>query len=134
MKTLLILAAMLMASCVNRPSITTVHPDGSISRTTLGGLTLAEADEVVAELEAPGPIHLRYAAKREDATRVTMAWVQALGAKWLAAISGHSQDLKTTTDGNVAVEGLKADVAKHQIDAGVTAGDQANEALKITHP
>lgn len=113
---LLIVLALALASCISRPSITTVHQDGSISRTSLGTNFMGESDEVLAEIEAPGPIHLRYASKREDATRVPMGYLQALGAKWIAGITGHSQDVKTAADAKLETSKVNADVTKHLSD------------------
>lgn len=133
MKLLLILLCCLsQQSCVNRPSITTHHSDGSWSRTTLGGTFAAEADEVLASLKTPEGLEMKYAAKREDGTRVLGKYVEYLLGKVLAITQGKTEDLKTVTDGRVASETISAGVAKEEIAAGVTKhGTDAATAIAL---
>lgn len=106
---LLIHAAILClcASCTIRPTVTATTPEGTKLRMTLGGTLMSEADEVVAEVQAPGPYKLRYAAKREDSTRVPIAFGQAWVARALGLAGARSTDLKTTTDGAILLKGTK---------------------------
>lgn len=123
---LLVLLPLLLASCVSRPSVTEIKPDGTKIRYSTGVNLMAEVDEVLAEVEAPGGIHLRYAAKREDGTRVPVAGINAWLARGLALIQGRTTDLKTKTDGAVALGAQKTAVQQ----AGIAAqGKATSEAI-----
>lgn len=104
---LILLVVVCLSSCISRPSVTEFRPDGTKIRYSTGANLMGEADEVLAEVEAPGGVHLRYAAKREDGTRVPLAAIGAWLAKGLANIQAGVTNLKTKTDGAVALKGTK---------------------------
>jgi len=91
---------------------------------------LAEVDEQVSEVEAPG-YHIRHMVKRQDATRVAIAGIQGFVAHGFNKIQGHSKDLETTTDGAVALGAQKTSVAKAQIavDGATKAKELDNQAI-----
>lgn len=135
MKALLAIFTMMLVGCVSNPSVTVVSPDGTKMRLSTGMNLMAEVDEQVSEVEGNG-YHLRHMVKRQDATRVPMGFFQMLVSKWLAGFTAHSQDLKTTTDGRVALGAQQVELGKAKIaaDSAATAGEQANEALIIKKP
>lgn len=100
MKTHLLLIALVasLASCVSRPMVVTTDPvTGAREFVYLGGQIAAEADNVIASVETPGHMKVKYAAKREDGTSVLNNYIGAWLARGVAQINGHSKDLKTTT-------------------------------------
>lgn len=76
---------------------------------------MGEADEVLAEVQAPNGVHLRYAAKREDGTRVPLSAIAAWLTKGLANIQAGVTNLKTKTDGQVALGAQQVELGKAQI-------------------
>lgn len=132
---LLLASVTLLASCSTRPNITTVDPTTGVkTRYSLGVNVMGETDEVIAHIRGPGGIEVKYAAKREDNTRVPVAGLQAWVSRFLGGVWGRSADLKTVTDGRVALGAQKLELGKAAIEAesAATAGAQANEALQIT--
>lgn len=97
----------LLASCVSRPVTRIVHTDGTVETVYLGGHVAAEADNVIASVKTARGTEVKYAAKREDGTSVPNNLIGYKLAKALAGFTAHSTDLKTETDGAVALKGTK---------------------------
>lgn len=99
----LLLLSCVLASCADGPGVKITNVDGSTVHLHTGRSVMAKRENVVAEVEAPGGYHLRYMVGKEDATEVPKAFFNALVAKWLAGFTAHSNDVKTATDGQVAI-------------------------------
>ncbi len=106
---LLVLYAFIGVSCVNNPHVTIVSPDGTKTTISTGENLMAEVDEQVSEVEGAG-WHLRHMVKRQDATRVPISAIQALGVYGAGKLTAHSNDLTTVTNGKVELG--KQDVQK----------------------
>jgi hypothetical protein len=132
LKTAWILTIFALLGCVSNPSVTIIDPNGATVRLSTGVNLMAEVDEQVSEVEGQG-FHLRHMVRRQDATRVPIAGLQALVTKWLAAIQGRSYDLKTKTDGQVELG--KQGVQKVKIEADlardISEGTQFNPNIPL---
>ncbi len=98
--------ALLLVGCVSNPNVTVTTPDGGSVKLSTGTNFMAEVDEQVSEVEGGG-FHLRHMVKRQDATRVPIAAIQAVVSYGVAKWAAHTQDLKTTTDGAATLKGTK---------------------------
>ncbi len=101
MKALLISISILvlaLAGCVSNPSVTVTNLDGTTMKLSTGVNLMAEVDEQVSEVKGHG-WDLKHVVKRQDATRVPIAGIQAAGAYGGAYLNAASHDLETTTNG-----------------------------------
>lgn len=104
MRPLLALLSLLLVSCANGPSANVTLPTGEKIVLRTGGSVLAKRELVTAQVTGGG-FDLKYSAAKEDSTEVAN---NALGV-WLAAKFASLQagvtNLKTQTDGAVALKG-----------------------------
>ncbi len=123
--------ALLLPSCVVAPYVKE-SPDGSLTA-SMGGVFAARRKNVVAEITTRQGHVIKYMTEEESGEDVPNNFIAAWLTRGLAKIQGHTTDLKTTTDGSVALGAQQTEVAKETIKAGAaaTAGEQANQALLI---
>lgn len=140
MKTLHLLACILpalLASCVVNPGVKVKHPDGTETTLTTGTNLMAEVDEQVSEVEGGG-FHLRHMVKRQDATRVPIAFAQTvglLGTTYIGYLDRLAQEV-TTRMANSEItrregQALLAQIQRDRIAAGVTTATTPNPNIPI---
>lgn len=120
MKTTLLLVSFLLASCASGPSATVVAVDGSKVTLRTGGAVMAERDLVLAEVTGPGGLTLKYAAQKEDSTRVPIAAITAWVSRALAGIQAGVTNTKTLADRDIALGAQQAAIAEKEIAAGIS--------------
>lgn len=140
MRTLHLIALLLpvaLASCVTNPGVKIKHPDGTTTTLTTGQNLMAEVDEQVSEVEGGG-YHLRHMVKRQDATRVPIAFAQTVGTLGLGYIGYLNNLAKEVTDrfmaGQITIQqrdAAMASIEQARIAAGVTGATVVNPNLDI---
>lgn len=111
---MLIPLTLLLASCANGPSIT--RTSNGLYHANMGWTLMAKREDVVAEIETKEGDHIKYATKIENSTDVPNMALGVWSTVRGLALTQHSTDLKTSTDGKVNLGAQKADVAKHASD------------------
>lgn len=132
---LLLLYAFVGVACVWNPGVTIENPDGSKMTLSTGKNLMAEVDEQVSEVEGGG-YHLRHMVKRQDATRVPIAFAQTVGTLGLGYIGYLNNLAQETTSRIVAGEITKREgqailgqIEQAKIAAGVTTATTLNPNL-----
>lgn len=94
MKTLPFIA-LLLCSCEVAPY---VKESANGNTYSMGGVFAARRKNTVAEITSPSGVHIKFMSEEESGEDVPNNAIAAWLSKGLAAISGHSADLKTKTD------------------------------------
>lgn len=118
---LLLLTAIAMVSCIDSPSVTVTHPDGTTTTLRLGRNFMGKRQNVVAEATAPGGYGLRQMVQNEDATEVPKSGIRTIGT--LGAASALAGTTQNAAD-NATAEVLGAQTLagkKHATDAQLKA-------------
>lgn len=140
MRTILALLLCLgLSCCVSNPSVTVVSPDGTKTTLTTGQNLMAEVDEQVSEVEGNG-FHLRQMVKRQDATRVPIAFAQTIGtmaANYLVYLDRLEQEVTSRlaaheiTKREAQAQFAAIEQARIEAQSKEAAGKLANEAALI---
>jgi hypothetical protein len=129
MRTLLILLlGATMVSCIDSPSVTVQHPDGTVTTLKLGRNVLGKRQNVVAEATAPGGYGVRQMVQSEDATEVGKSVVRTAGTLGAASIWGGVEE---NAANNATAEVLGAQGVQKNKDALDAAGKVTSEALPL---
>lgn len=128
-----ILSLALVVGCINNPYVTVVSPDGTKTTYSTGRNLMGEVDEQVSEVEGPGGIHLRHMVKRQDATKVPIAFANTVGVSVSAYLLYLDRLAQQVTDRLLAGEitqregaALLAGIEKERIAAGVSGSTVPN--------
>lgn len=108
--------ALLLSSCVDKPSVDYVTVDGTPIRLRVGRVFLAKEGATVTEITGPGGIVIKHMSESIDATEVANNAIVTAGTLGTASIAGSVQKVKLRGDTTVATGAQKADVAKHVSD------------------
>src|SRR5687767_10316623 len=88
----LLMAALMMVSCVSGPSITRTPKGGY--HANAGYTLLGEQEGVVAEITTAEGDHIKFVAKKQNGARVAVKWLDWWGTKGVGEILAGTEQAK----------------------------------------
>lgn len=107
MKTLVILPALFLCSCMGFQYTDIRSPDGTVMRVVQVDATMAEGEASAREITHPSGLAMRSVQQRFDGTRVPIGAIDAAVAKVGLREAGQTTRNKDTLDGAVQLKGTK---------------------------